>query len=389
MFSTRLKWNAVTNRLSLLLAEKRQQQQRILDLTQSNPTQVGLRYPQQEILQALAVPESMVYEPDSQGLLIARQAVAAYYHERKVKVDASEIVLTASTSEAYSWLFKLLADAGDEVLIQQPGYPLFEFLAELEGVRLKYYSCEYLHPHGWHIDFDSLRTALTRKTKAIIVVSPNNPTGAYLRLNDLLTLSDLCQQREIPLIVDEVFHDFAVKGNEAAEYLWNDEVPMLTFLLNGFSKMLALPQMKLSWIALQGPDKLRRQAQSRLELIADTFLSVNTPVQQAVDDWLKLRRQIQHQILERIRSNYAWLVGQLENTPCRALSVEGGWSSTIEVPELFSEEEWTLRLLAEDNLLVHPGFFFDFQCEAFLIVSLLTPPEDFREGIQRILAHVH
>lgn len=389
MFSSRFKWNLESNRLSQLIAERRKAGIQIFDLTESNPTRAGFDYPAEEILPALANGDAMVYEPQPKGLLTAREAVAAYYVERGFKVDSDRLHLTASTSEAYSYLFKLLANHGDEVLIPQPSYPLFEFLASLEGVELRPYELEYFHPQGWRMDFDSIEGAITPMTRAIILVSPNNPTGSFIKKDELQRLNQICADRNLALIVDEVFGDygFGKDENRAASLVENSDV--LTFVMSGFSKILALPQMKLGWIVTNGPAAIRDEAIERLDLIADTFLSVGAPVQHAAPEWFKLRAGLQGQILDRVSNNYDWLAAEVENSPLRLLTTDGGWCATLEVPRHYTEEEWTLRLLAEQNLLVHPGYFFDFHREAFLVLSLLPPASDFREAIMRLLVQVH
>lgn len=386
MFSSRFKWSLESNRLSLLIAEKRQAGETIFDLTESNPTRAEFNFPEEEILSALAQAPAMLYEPQPRGLLVARQSVAAYYAERGFTVDPERIHLTASTSEAYSYLFKLLANHGDNVLVPQPSYPLFDFLAALEGVELKPYELNYVHPTGWQIDFDSIERAVTPTTRAMILVSPNNPTGSFIKCAELARLNEFCARHELALIVDEVFSDYAFGEDErrAASLVGNSKA--LTFVMSGFSKILALPQMKLGWIVTSGPAGLCDEAIERLDLIADTFLSVGAPVQHAAPRWFALRAGLQRQILDRVQDNHTWLRRQIENTPCRLLTVEGGWYAALEIPRLFSEEDWALRWLREENVLAHPGYFFDFPREAFLILSLLPYPDIFHEGVERILA---
>ncbi|MDX2042137.1 MAG: aminotransferase class I/II-fold pyridoxal phosphate-dependent enzyme [Acidobacteriota bacterium] len=384
-FSSRFKWSLETNRLAQLIEEKRQAGVKIFDLTESNPTRAGFAFPASEILSAFNNAAAMVYEPQPKGLPVAREAVAGYYAERKFNVDPDRIHLTASTSEAYSFLFKLLADQGDNVLVPQPSYPLFDFLASLEGVELRPYELEYLST-GWRTDFDSIESALTPTTRAIILVSPNNPTGSFVKLDELRRLNELCARHNLALIVDEVFSDYGFGEDEAraASLVGNSEA--LTFVMSGFSKILALPQMKLGWIVTNGPAALLDEAIERLDLIADTFLSVGAPVQHAAPHWFKLRAGLQRQILDRVKTNYDWLAAKVENSAVRMLKTEGGWYATLEVPRHVSEEELALRLLAEDDVLVHPGYFFDFPREAFLVLSLLPKSDEFREAVERMLA---
>ncbi len=389
-FSSRFKWNLQTNSLSLLLDGKRRQSIKIFDLTESNPTAAEFNYPANEILQALAQPQALRYEPNPRGLLIARQTVAEYYQQRGEKVDPDHIHLTVGTSEAYMFLFKLLTDGGQNVLVPQPSYPLFEFLAGFEGVELAPYRLVYHEEkEEWRIDFDSVTAAINSQTRAIMLVNPNNPTGSFVKRDELAELNRLCAEHKLALIVDEVFSDY-VFGAAAARIptlVGNSEVP--TFVLSGLSKILGLPQMKLGWIVVNGPDDVRRQAQEYLDLLADTYLSVSTPIQHAAPQWLKLKTLLQNPIRERVQANFTFLQTQLADHPhCRLLHAEGGWYAILEVFNLASEEKLILTLLGHDDVLVHPGYFFDFTGEGFLILSLLPPPEIFGEGIGRLLARM-
>jgi len=388
MFSKRFKWSLESNQLARLVEKKRKSGVRILDLTESNPTRAGFDYPAEEILGALAQTPAMLYEPTPRGLFVARRAVADYYAERGFSVDPDCVHLTASTSEAYSYLFKLLADQGQSVLVPQPSYPLFELLAALEGVELRPYELHYVHSAGWRIDFDTVEEAVASNTRAVILVSPNNPTGSFTRLREVERLNAICAKHNLALIVDEVFGDYGFEEDEgrAASLVSNDSV--LTFVMSGFSKILALPQMKLGWIVTKGPPDLREEAVERLDFIADTFLSVAAPVQHSARAWLRLRQSMQDQILDRTRGNLNWLADVTAESPLRLLAVEGGWYATLELPRQFTEEEWALVLLEKDDVLAHPGYFFDFPREAFLVLSLLPRAEIFREAVGRILARV-
>ena len=382
MFSSRLNWSAGANPLAKLLAQKRASGAAILDLTESNPTAAGFQYPQDRILAALADPRSLCYEPAPAGIPAARAAVSTYYGGR---VDPGGILLTASTSEAYALLFKLLADPGDEVLIPRPSYPLFDYLAALESVRV----VEYLlvHHGGWVVDFEVLARKITPRTRAIVLVNPNNPTGSYLKKSELAQLNDLCRRHHLAILSDEVFSDYALADDPRRVPSLVGQEEVLGFSLSGLSKLVGLPQLKLGWIAASGPAEARRAALERLELIADTYLSVGTPVQWAAPELLALRETMQKQILDRVRENLAFLQSQIgPESPWRVLQPEGGWYAVVQAPRIHSEEGWVLTLLGEDNVLVQPGFFFDFENEAFLVASLLTTAATFQEGIRRILA---
>jgi aspartate/methionine/tyrosine aminotransferase len=370
------------NRLAELLDQKRAVASDVIDLTESNPTRAGFDYPEVEILAALSDPRSLSYEPAPFGLVQARQAVAAYYAYRGALVSPENIVLTASTSEAYAYLFKLLVNPGEAVLVPQPSYPLFDFLAAAESVELSPYRLE--SSDGWSIDFDSLSEAVGLDVRAVLVVSPNNPTGSFLKREEWLRLRRFCLDHELAVICDEVFADYAL---EADLPLFDPfaENEMLVFVLNGLSKVLGLPQLKLAWVLVLGPPHLCSEALGRLEIIADTFLSVGAPVQVACPRLLELRRTMQSRICERLRANLTSLQGQLAGAPIEVLRVEGGWYAVLRLPRIRTEEEWALELLSEWNTLAHPGYFFDFLEEPFLVVSLLTPCGRFQEGISRLL----
>jgi alanine-synthesizing transaminase len=379
VFSSRLQWDSQPNPLSVLLAQKRRSGATILDLTESNPTHAGLDYPGGELLASLADSRALLYDPDPRGLLSAREAVSGYYAQRGVDVPASRILLTASTSEAYSYLFKLLDDPGDEILVPRPSYPLFDYLAAMESVCVRQYPLRY--DGVWHIDFDALASAITPRTRAIVVVNPNNPTGSYLKRTEW----DRLRTFGLPILSDEVFSDFAFAADADRVATLAGPSDALTFSMSGLSKIAGLPQMKLGWIAAGGPD--HAAALEGLEWIADTFLSVATPVQWALPRILAASGAVQEQIRRRTRANLEHLIecASGAGSPCRCLRAEGGWYAILEMPRIRTEEEWALRLLAETDVLVQPGFFYDFEAEAFLVLSLLTPPAIFAAGVRRIL----
>jgi alanine-synthesizing transaminase len=382
MFSARTRWDRRANRLAERLASLRASGRRLLDLTESNPTRVGI-VADDDILSSLAAPESRRYEPDPFGLPSAREAVARDFARRGCPVDPGRIVLSASTSEAYAFLFKLLCDPGDEVLVPRPGYPLFEFLAELESVVARAYPCSW--DGEWHLDLPALREALGPRTRAIVVVSPNNPTGAYLKLEELEALETLCAARSLALVSDEVFADFSFgPGGRRVASVAGDGAA-LAFALGGLSKSCGLPQLKLAWTAVGGPEGLRREALARLEIVADTYLSVSTPVQVAAPLLLARRDELQRPIRERTTANLASLRARLQGaSPASLMEPEGGWSAVLRVPATLSEEDRALRLL-ERGVVVHPGYLFDLSGGAFLVLSLLVPPADFEEGVDRVL----
>ena len=368
--------------MSLLLEEMRARGEEILDLTESNPTAAGLSYPAGEILAALTDPRLLHYEPASAGILPARLAVADYYQGAAA---LENILLTASTSEAYALLFKLLADPGDEALVPRPSYPLFEFLAALESVRPVQYPLVY--HEGWSIDLDTLERSINPRTRAVILVNPNNPTGSFLKRRELVRLVELCRAHDLALISDEVFSDYGFGDDPQRVRTLAGKTDVLAFSLSGLSKIAGLPQLKLGWIVVSGPAPEAAAAFERLEFIADTYLSVGAPVQWAAGSLLSLRPAIQQQIMSRVCANQAFLKSQLHpGSPWSVLQAEGGWYAILQAPRVRSEEEWVMSLLRDDRVLVQPGFFYDFEREAFLVVSLLTPEPVFQAGLRRLLA---
>jgi aspartate/methionine/tyrosine aminotransferase len=385
MFSSRLPPFA-SNRLATALEERRRRGVDTIDLTVSNPTCVAIDYPR-DLLMPLAQARGLAYDPEPFGSLDARRAVAREYQRQGLDVDPAHIVLTASTSEAYSLLFKLLADAGDEILVPRPSYPLFEHLSRLDLVTPRPYDLEY---HGaWQIDFASVERALTPRTRAVLVVSPNNPTGSFIGRADLERLDELCARHEVAIVGDEVFADYELEPGASARA---GRVPTcrraLAFALGGLSKSVGLPQVKLGWLVAAGPAPVVNDALRRLEVIADTYLSVSTPVQVAAAELFDRGAAVRLRILDRVRTNHAALAAAATAVPsCRVLQNDAGWYAVLQVPTFEPEEALILRLLARDDVLVHPGYFFDFPRESFLVVSLLPAPDSFAAGVARILRH--
>jgi alanine-synthesizing transaminase len=373
VFSKRFHWDFRANRLSELLARKRREGTAVLDLTESNPTHAALRYPL-DVTEALQDSRMLLYEPLPKGSLSAREAVAEYYSQRGHTVSPERILLTASTSEAYSYLFKLLTDPGCRVLVPRPSYPLFEYLATMESVQAEPYSLQY-HA-GWSMDLDSM----PRAARAVVLVNPNNPTGSFVKRGEL----DKLVRLGMPLISDEVFADYAFEPDADRVSTLVDVDECLAFSMSGLSKVAGLPQMKLGWIVVSGPEVQRREALEKLEWIADTYLSVGAPVQCAVSRLLRAGEEVQRQIRERTAANLQFARDLLACSATNILDVEGGWYATLQIPKIRSEEEWTLELLEREDVLVQPGFFYDFETEAFLVVSLLTEPGPFREGMVRV-----
>jgi alanine-synthesizing transaminase len=386
MFSSRTDWLLAPNRLTRQLEDRRRQGLPVLDLTESNPTRCGFT-PEPEILKSLLDRRSLVYEPDPRGLLVARQAVCDYYAARGVKITPEQVFLTTSTSEAYTFAFRLLADPGDIVIAPQPSYPLFDFLAGINDLEVVSYSLQY--DGDWRIDLEDVSGCWVPRAKAMIVVHPNNPTGSYVKPSELNLAIQCCRQNRGALIADEVFADYVLEAGRDLVPSHADVSEVLTFTLSGLSKISALPQMKLGWVVVNGPEKELKAALERLEVIADTYLSVCAPVAYALPALLELRKTVQPRILERLKSNLSWLDQQTAS--CREverLRTAGGWYVILKVPEAVSDEDWAVELLTGDGVLVHPGHFYDFPDDGYLVLSLLTEERVFREGTSRILARI-
>ena len=383
MFAKRTHWNLETNRLSAALAAHRAAGKPLIDLTISNPTECGFQYDEEAILDALRNPAALKYEPNPRGLAVARDAVAQYYAERGAVVSTEDIFLTTSTSEAYSYVFRTLCNPDDEVLIPAPSYPLFEFLADIQDVRLVRYPLVY--DYGWQIDFHALEQAITPRTRGVIVVHPNNPTGHFLKLEEMRKLNEVCAAREIAIIADEVFLDFALGDKRQATFAANSGA--LTLTMSGLSKICGLPQMKAAWLIVGGPEPLKQQVLARLEMIADTYLSMNAPIQWALPAFLDMRREFQRQLMGRVKENLAELDRQLAGQKaCSRLEVEGGWNAVIRVPATRSDEELALELLATRGVYVHPGHFYDFPAAGYLVLSLIAPTPGLAKGIKLVIS---
>jgi aspartate/methionine/tyrosine aminotransferase len=384
-FSARARFDAAPNPLSRLLEEKRKSGARVVDLTLSNPTRAGFEYPK-DLLEPLRDEGGLLYEPAPLGLPQARSAVAEDFRRRGQELAPEQVVLTASSSEAYAFLFKLLLDPGDTVLVPRPSYPLFEYLARLEGGRTEFYDLDY--DDEWHLSVEKLAGCVTSRTRAVCVVHPNNPTGSFLKQAEAHALSELCAARGLALVSDEVFADYAFGEDprRARSVAANGDV--LAFSLAGLSKSCGLPQLKLGWIGVSGPSPARAEALRLLELIADSYLSVGTPVQLAAARLLQRMPELQGPIRSRLLSNLAALERRTAGSPATLLRVEGGWYAVLRVPRTLPEEERVLRLLRRHDVLVHPGFFFDFPDEAHLVLSLLPREEEFGRGVEAVLADV-
>ena len=387
MFADRTSWNLKPNRLAEALERHKSSGRKLLDLSASNPTECGFKYDATAIMRSLCSAASLQYHPDPRGLKSARQAVSDYYSARGERVAVDDLLLTASTSEAYSFVFRLLCNPGDELLIPTPSYPLFDFLADVNDIKLTRYALFY--DHGWHIDLHTLKQAITPRTRGIILVHPNNPTGHFTKPEETAQLNELCAANQMAIIADEVFLDFALgnAGNAHKSFVANSAA--LTFTMSGISKVSGLPQMKFAWLAVSGPDKVKREALARLEMIADTYLSLNAPIQLASPVLLQQRSGFQAQLMDRVRKNLAYLDIELAQAKkVTRLEVEGGWYAVLRIPAMRPDEEFAIDLLEKHDVYLHPGHFYDFPGDGYLVISLITPEEAFSEGLRRLLAAV-
>jgi alanine-synthesizing transaminase len=388
VFAKRTGWNLEPNLFARALEAHRASGKKLFDLTASNPTTCGFDYPDSAILAALSDPRALVYSPDSKGLLSAREAVANYYSSFRGysgefrSLNPKNVILTAGTSEAYSYIFRLLCETGDEILVPAPSYPLFEILADINDVRPAPY--HLIYDHGWQVDFDSLRRAISPRTRAILTVNPNNPTGSFLREQEARQLAEICAAQNLAIIADEVFLDYLSDATAARTFAAENR--SLCFTLSGLSKISALPQMKLAWLAASGPDALVKSAIERLEIIADTYLSPGTPVQIAAPRLLAIGGEIQRQLRSRISDNLRYLDSLVARAPhISRLDRAGGWYAVLRVPATLSDEEMAVALLEQESVMIHPGRFFDFAQDGFIVVSLIPRVEEFAEGARRLL----
>lgn len=383
MFSKRTDWKLTQNRFTETQHQLEKSGRAVLDLTVSNPTRVGVQH-DERIFQSLLNPKALDYDPQPKGMLSAREAVVNYYRDqyKGSDFDPESLILTTSTSEGYSYVFRLLCNPQEEILVPKPSYPLFEFLADLQDVKLVPYPL--LYDHGWQIDFPSLNNAVTSKTRAVVLVHPNNPTGSYVSQSEQNALNKFCNEHGLALIVDEVFLDYSHDAARRPTFAANNAA--LTFTLSGLSKISALPQMKLAWIVTSGPGEQVHAAMQRLEVIADTYLSVNAPIQLATAVLLDQRRIVQSFLLRRLQVNLEEFDQQLSRQKsCVRLHVEGGWYAVLRVPVTQSDEDLAIAIMKNLSVLVHPGHFYDFASDGYLIVSLITEPKEFSEGIKRVL----
>jgi len=387
MFSVRTGWPRQPNRLSLLLRAKRERGGRILDLTLSNPTEAGIAYPTADILSSLQRPEALRYLPNPRGIPEGREAIAAYYQATGVAVDPGSLMLTAGTSEAYALLFALLCDPGETVLVPAPCYPLFEYIARIASVQVASYPLWY--DGEWHLDLNAVGSLLERGARGLVAIHPHNPTGMYLKREELAALHEMLSRARAALIVDEVFIEYPLAASAGAAISTAGPAPILTFTLNGVSKMAGLPHMKVAWVAVSGPAPEKEEALERLEILGDTYLTVNTVVQAALPTLLCAGELVRGEIRRRLHGNLAILDDLLAGHPlCSRLHAEGGWYAVIRVPGTRTDEEWAVTMLEEADVLIHPGYFFDFPLGGHLVLSLLPEPALFSAGVEAMLRRV-
>jgi aspartate/methionine/tyrosine aminotransferase len=382
-FSSRTGWDVAESSYAAAVREARASGRRVYDLTVSNPTRCGFSYDVGALLRPLNDARALVYDPDPRGMRTAREAVAGYYAGHRAAVSSDDLILTTSTSEGYSFLFRLLCDAGDEVLAPQPSYPLFDFLATLDDVRLRPYPLFY--DHGWWIDFDRMERAIGPRTRAILVVHPNNPTGHWTGPSERERLEELCARHGLALIVDEVFLDYPLDAAGSLPHSFaRGPHPVLTFVLSGLSKICGLPQMKTAWLLALGPEGVKADALARLEIVADTFLSMNAPVQLAMPAWLAGRGAVQAEILTRARKNLAALERMAAGAGggLQVLRVDAGWSAVLSLAGCVGERECAERLVCERGVVVHPGEFYGMAEAQRVVVSLIVPSAELEEGMR-------
>jgi aspartate/methionine/tyrosine aminotransferase len=387
MFSSRTDWDFRSSPLFSLVLQKRARGEEIIDLTESNPTRCGFRYQPDHLITPFALRNSVSYEPDPRGLLLARQAVAGWYERQQIPVDPSRIILSSGTSEAYSHLLRLLCNVGESIAVPKPGYPLLEYLGRLNDVNCQQYRLEY--DGEWHIDLPSLAGILSPKVKALVLVHPNNPTGSFVKLAERERILELSKRHNIPLVVDEVFSAFPFGEDARRAGSFAGTQKSLTFTVNGLSKLAGLPQLKLAWIVVSGPDDLCANALQRLEVIADTFLSVGTSVQLSLETLLSDPAAMSGQILNRVLSNYERLPEVFtQGSPVSIFGCEGAWNAVLRLPATRTDEEWAQELLQVYSILTHPGLLFDMDLKSCIVVSLLPDPNIFFEGMKGILTAV-
>lgn len=385
-FARRTGWEPIPNPLTEL-AERLRGEGRLLDLTESNPTRCDFVYEKERLLAALADPSNLRYAPDARGLASARAAVREYYHGRGIELRLEQIWLTAGTSEAYSHLFRLLANPGERVHVPQPGYPLCELLAGLNDLELAEYALRY--ETTWELDWPALESSIGRDSRILLLLHPNNPTGSYLRADDWRRLQPWAAERGLALVVDEVFYDYALDADKTRLVDWSREPETLTFILNGLSKVAALPQIKLAWMVLLGPAELVEAAERRLELILDTYLNVSAPAQNAASELLATAPAMAAQVRRRLGANLAALDARLAAHPAVSrLRIEGGWYAILRLPRVHSDDKWAQLLLVKDALFLHPGHFYGFRQDGCVVLSLLPPETVFAEGIERLLNRI-
>jgi alanine-synthesizing transaminase len=387
MFALRTNWRLEPNRFAVAVEQHRRSGKTLFDLTNSNPTTCGFIYPEERIFAALSDRRSLRYEPESRGLRQAREAIANYYCGRSGffagadALDPDHIVITSSTSEAYTYVFRLLCDVDDEIVAPMPSYPLIEYIASLADIRQVHYPLVY--DESWQIDFGAFSAALSDRSRAVLVVHPNNPTGSFVKKDEAVRLAQLCARRDLAIVADEVFLDYSGGSEMPASFAF--ESPALTFTLSGLSKISLLPQMKLAWMVVSGPDELVREAMQRVEVISDTYLSPSTAGQLALAELLAIRRDLQAQMTQRVHSNSGFLDALLrKDGSVDRLKREGGWYAVLRVPVTGSDEDLAIQLLHDSSVLVHPGHFFDFPNEGFLVISLIANEDEFREGARRL-----
>lgn len=387
MFSKRSIWDFKVNRITELLKQIENVGESIIDLTESNPTKVGLNYSCEKTLKPLYNIKNLEYSPDPKGLLDARESICKFYEKNGVFLEPENLLLTSGSSDAYNYIFRLITNPGDEILVSAPSYPLLSYLSQLNDINLKYY--KLIYDGEWHIDFDSVKKSLSPRTRIFVCINPNNPTGSYIKRDEYEQISEIALQNNLVIISDEVFWDYNIISDMSSIISFSNCHDVPTFTLNGISKLLALPQMKLGWIVINGPASFRLSAMNRLELISDTFLNVNIPSQNALSKWFETMQNVFNELSERIRKNYDYLLNNINtNIPLQLFNVEGGWNAILRLPNIYKDEEWVEIFLKKSGVYVHPGYFYDFEYESCIVLSLIINPSKFQEGVNNLIDQV-
>ncbi|RCK72845.1 MAG: putative aminotransferase [Ignavibacteriae bacterium] len=386
MFSKRTSWDLKVNRITELLNQYLSNAENIINLTESNPTLVDLNY-SEKILKPLNNLQNLIYSPDPKGLIGTRESICRYYEQKGIDLNPEDLVLTSGSSEAYNYIFRLITEPGDEILVPAPSYPLLSHLSQINDIVLKSY--RLIYDGEWHIDFDSMKKSLSPKTKILICINPNNPTGSYVKRFEYEKVIKMAIANNLIIVSDEVFWDYKILEDTASIISFSNCQEVPNFTINGISKLLVLPQMKLGWIIINGPADFKKEALNRIEIISDTFLSVNIPSQNALSDWFYTMNDIHYDLKRRIKENYNFLVQKINSDiPVQLFNIEGGWNAILRLPNIYKDEQWVEMFLNDCGVYVHPGYFYDFEYDSCIVLSLIVSPHKFQKGIEKLIDRI-